>query len=129
MSASCSNEAAEGETVMEKAEIKKLDVGQFVRYCSQDRHWHDALVNAVHGEPQVYRLVHEEEERLHYPCINLVFVVANSEQQDQYGRQTMHESSVMHFSGNAASGFFWCHPEDEEAAFKYMSEAMRNIKS
>lgn len=122
----CGNEAAESETVME---LRRLDVGQFVRYCSQDRHWYDAIVTAVHGEPHKATHYQTGEEVLSYPCVNLVFVVNDEERQDQYGRQIERETSVMHYGGYAASGFFWCHPEDEEEAFKYMAEAMHNIKS
>ena len=115
---------------MEKAEAKKLGVGQHVRYCDPDRRWFDALITAVHGEPQVYRLASEEQDRLHYPCINLVFVVGNQDQQDQYGRQTEKPTSVMHYDGgNAASGFFWCFPEEEGAAVEYINKAIHNIKS
>jgi hypothetical protein len=111
------------------SEVKGLEVGDVIRYCDQVRCWHNALVTAVHGEPQRYRLLNEEEERLHYPCVNLLWVVRDEGQQDQYGRQIGRETSVSHFEGNVASGFFWCHPEDEERASKKMAEALHHIKS
>ncbi|MCK5605457.1 hypothetical protein KAR91_26430, partial [Candidatus Pacearchaeota archaeon] len=41
------NEAVESETVMEKVELKGLEIGHFVRYCSEDRQWYNALITAI----------------------------------------------------------------------------------
>lgn len=111
-------------------EQRPLEIGQHLRYCDQERMWHDALVLAIHGD--VYSGKDADgKEFLQYPCVNLVFVVSNENQTDQYGRQTQKEgaTSVMHYEQYAPSGFFWCHPEDEEKAFAKMQEAMKHIKS
>jgi hypothetical protein len=130
------NEAAK-EAVMERAALKRLEVGQFVRYCSEDRHWYDALITAVHGEPYMARITQDgathldgEVDTAMYPCVNLSFVSGDENAQDQYGRQMVRDkTSIMHYGQYAASGFFWCHPEDEKDAYKKMCEALKDIKS
>lgn len=130
LSALGGNEAVESETVMEKQELRKLEVGQFVRYCSEDRHWYDALITAIHGEPHVAKHYETGEDVLNYPCVNLSFVSNDESAQDQYGRQMVRDkTSISHYGQYVASGFFWCHPEDEEEAFKKMCEALKDIKS
>lgn len=60
----------------------------------EDRKEHDALVTAIHGQPE------------HTPAINLVFVAA-SNGSDQYGAQKRNESSVTHCTDNSAGGRCW----------------------
>lgn len=113
-----------------EAVLKKLEVGQFVRYCSEDRQWYDALITCIHGEP--HKAPHWEtgEEILSYPCVNLSFVSADENAQDQYGRQMERDkTSISHYGQYVASGFFWCHAEDEEIAHKQLCEALQNMKS
>lgn len=124
-------------------ELKKLEVGQFVRYCSEDRQWYDALITCVHGDPYVAPIISgqsyvdgklyegEDTELAMYPCVNLSFVSSDPNAQDQYGRQMVRDrTSISHFGQYVASGFFWCHPEDEAAAaFKKMCEALKVMKS
>jgi len=128
---------------MEKQELKKLMVGQHVRFCSEDRYWYDALITAVHGDPYVAPMVKgksyhngklyegEDTEIAQYPCVNLSFVSDDESAQDQYGRQMVRDkTSIQHFnSGYVASGFFWCHPEDEETAQKQLLSVLKDIKS
>ncbi len=114
---------------MEKAELKALEVGQFVRYCSEDRQWYNALITAVHGEP---RYANEEAGDFtpSFPCVNLSFVSGDESAQDQYGRQMVRDkTSISHYGQYVASGFFWCHPDEEEIAYKRMCEALKDIKS
>lgn len=121
-------------------ELKRLEVGQHVRYCSEDRIWYDALVTAIHGDPRIvkdHQQWNSEEQECftvrevaQYPCVNLSFVSSDESAQDQYGRQMIRDkTSIPHFGEYVASGFFWCHPEDEEEAYNKMCEAMKNIKS
>ena len=71
-----------------------------------------------------------DEEILSYPCVNLSFVSSDESAQDQYGRQMVRDkTSISHYGQYVASGFFWCHPEDEDAAYKQMCEALKDIKS
>lgn len=127
---------------MEKQMLKKLDVGQFVRFCSEDRHWYDALITAIHGEPHMVPLFKgksyvdgklydgEDSEMAVYPCVNLSFVSGDPDAQDQYGRQMVRDkTSISHYGQYVASGFFWCHPEDEDEAHKKMCEALKHIQS
>ncbi len=115
---------------MEKAELKRLDVGQFIRYCSEDRQWYDALITAVHGEPTTYPKSERGPAGVSYPCVNLSFVSGDDSAQDQYGRQMVRDkTSISHYGQYVASGFFWCHPEDEVVAHKQMCEALKDIKS
>lgn len=125
-----------------EAELKRLEVGQFVRYCSEDRQWYDALITAMHGEPRTVRIIGgssymdgklyegEDYDSPQYPCINLSFVSGDESAQDQYGRQMIRDkTSISHYGQYVASGFFWCHPDDETVANKRMCEAMKDIKS
>lgn len=111
-------------------ELKNLEVGQCVRFCSSDRIWYDALVTAIHGEPHKSKHWETGEELCVYPCINLTHVSSDEDAQDQYGRQLIRENtSISHYGQYVASGFFWCHPKDEEDAFKKMCEALKDMKS
>ena len=122
---------------MEKAKLKKLEIGQFVRYCSEDRQWYNALVTAIHGESRMVRITDSgathldgEVDTPQYPLVNLSFVSADESAQDQYGRQMVRDkTSISHYGGNVASGFFWCHPDDEEVAYKKMCELLKDMKS
>ncbi len=119
---------------MEKADLRRLDVGMAVRYCSEDRVWYDALITAIHGEPRTVRVSCTdnvgEVDAHQYPCVNLSFVSSDENAKDQYGRQMVRDTtSITHYGQYVASGFFWCHKEDEEVAFKRMGEAMKNIQS
>ncbi len=132
-------DSAESETVMENAELKRLEVGQFVRYCSEDRQWYDALITAVHGEPRMSHsasivdgksVVSETADLVSYPCVNLSFVSGDESAQDQYGRQMIRDkTSISHYGQYVASGFFWCHPDEEKVAYKQLCEALSKIKS
>lgn len=135
------SEAAESETAMSES-LKRLDVGQFVRFCDEDRRWHDALVTAVHGDAYMAPIFGGKSyldgklyegpdcEIPQYPCVNLSFVSSDPDAQDQYGRQMVRDkTSISHFGQYVASGFFWCHQEDEEEALGKLCEALKDIKS
>lgn len=56
---------------------------------------HEALVTAVWGSPESL------------PAINVVYVSEDESRTDQYGRQTVHNTSVVHESKQSAHGMFW----------------------
>jgi len=96
---------------------RKLKIGCCVLFVDDRYRVHEALVTAIHGDP----LGRTADARIqtddgtvggrdpgsNWPCINLVYVVPEEDQQDQYGRQTKHESSVVHISHNSAGGYCW----------------------
>ena len=120
-----------------KTKIKELLVGQHVKFVNESRVMLDALVTAIHGEPQAIKLLphhvgysEEKGEQVSYPCINLVFVVPNSNQQDQYGRQKESSASVQHLTaGYPATGNFWCFADETEEAKALVAEGTSNTKS
>ena len=68
---------------------KSVQVGDCVVFVDPKRIKHDALVTAVWGQE-----VYDQEP----PALNLIFVSADEKETDSYGRQTKHESSVVHES-------------------------------
>lgn len=95
---------------------RKLKVGMSLVYIDENRKERDSLVTAIHGDPEGnphypdenLRLLHGEDAIVHnWPCVNLVVVDDNEGAQDQYGRQVIRHSSVVHWSQNSAHGFCW----------------------
>jgi len=107
---------------------KKVEVGQHVVFVDQSRGWHDALLVAVWGEPETYTVMHEGQERLHYPCVNLVYVSGDGSKHDQYGRQIERESSVTHYLDTTAPGFCWLHPDEAEQAREHFARCEAGVK-
>lgn len=101
----------------------KLEIGCVVTFVDSRYKAHEALVTAIHGDPlgrtADARIETEDgtvggrDPGSNWPCINLVHVVAEEDQQDQYGRQTKHESSVVHISHSSAGGFCWQWSDEE----------------
>lgn len=80
------------------------DVGAHVEFYDPIGKKHDALILAVWGSH----------------CINLVFVVDDPNQKDNYGRKTFKGyTSVMHGTYQQAHGNYWLWPgeEREEPSF------------
>jgi hypothetical protein len=69
------------------------EIGDHVIFVDEYRVRHHALVTAVHGNSA------------HAP-INLVYV-AKDNRVDQYGKQTIHQSSVVHEEFNSTKAFCW----------------------
>jgi len=46
------------------------------------------------------------------PTINLVFADPEPDRRDSYGRQVKRETSVPHYRGSTAPGFWWALPEE-----------------
>lgn len=71
-------------------------VGDHVIYVDPKCIEHDALVTHVWSDTDVSR------------CINLVFVSDNPDEEDNYGRQIKHASSVQHQSCmQGVPGLYW----------------------
>ena len=110
--------------------IKELAIGQSIWFVTADRKWVPALVTAIHGEiSELVAVEGHQEAGVLYPLVNLVYVVLEDSQQDQYGRQIDRETSVGHYATYAASGFFWCYEDEIDAAKKVMFDRMHEIKS
>lgn len=112
---------------------RKLEINGVVVYIDEYRREHNALVTAIHGDPlgrilsprrkpnpkpsgsgdtYVYEkdedgnnVVDYGEPGTAWPCVNLVLVSPNKDCQDQYGRQLVRHSSVVHQSQSSAQGF------------------------
>jgi len=79
-------------------EASQADVGKHVEFYDPTGKVHDALITAVWGTR----------------CINLVYVVDDESQTDNYGRKTNKQyTSVMHGSDQQAHGNFWLWPGEE----------------
>ena len=68
-----------------------VKVGDHVIYCDSKGIDHNALVQIVWG-PE---------------CVNLVFIAADENKKDQYGRQIEHQTSVTHAGPTTAHGRYW----------------------
>lgn len=84
-------------------------VGDAVIYVDQYGLEHFALLTAVWGEIRNQTLVENgvEREVTIYPSVNLVLVTPNEESKDQYGRQIVRETSVVHTTNQYAHGRYW----------------------
>lgn len=91
----------------EERKATQEDVGRYVIFVDPTGGRHDALINAVWGPD----------------CINVVFVVKDSAQTDQYGRKTSKQyTSVMHGNIQQAHGMFWLWPGQKRAAPQNLPE-------
>jgi hypothetical protein len=69
-----------------------LRIGGPVTFVDAKGHEHDALVTAIHGDPD------------QTPAINVVWVSDDESRRDQYGRQVERFSSVVHERNQSADG-------------------------
>jgi hypothetical protein len=108
-------------------EEKMLRIGQHVVFIDEHRRERDALLVAIHGDPQGRLCLgtkkNEQGEDVtdengilvadygepgtNWPCVNLVVVGDKEEAQDQYGRQIDRPSSVVHWTDSSAHGYCW----------------------
>ena len=72
-----------------------VKVGDVVTYSDRERVEQPALVQTVHGPADAR------------PALNLVLISKDEKKTDPYGRQTEHETSVVHETNQSAGGFFW----------------------
>lgn len=85
---------------------RMLRVGQHLVFVDEDRMERDALVTAIHGDPQ-------GDGGTNWPCLNLVFVTKEPGAQDQYGRQTVRSLSAVHWKNSSAVGYCWRFVDEE----------------
>ena len=132
----CDSGVAESENGMES-----LEIGGVVVYIDEHRAEHNALVTAIHGDPQgrlvmprrkpkenpgsggdMYDYETDENgvilndygpEGESWPCVNLLIVSPTEACQDQYGRQLERYASVVHMSSSSAQGFCYRFPSDK----------------
>lgn len=71
-----------------------LQIGGHIIFVDSNRKEHDALITAIHGDPQ------------YKPAINLVYVAAENGS-DCYGAQKKNETSITHWNDNSAHGNCW----------------------
>lgn len=72
-----------------------LQLGDVVVYVDTLRKKHNALVTAIHGDPE------------DNPSINLLIVSTDVNKDDQYGRQIERQSSIVHSSSQSAAAQCW----------------------
>jgi len=69
----------------------------------------DALVNIWWGAPDAPGYYNEKGEE---PGCNLIIVSDDEKRDDSFGRQSEHETSVVHKSNQPAHGNYWCWPDE-----------------
>lgn len=80
-----------------------LKVGGHVVYVDPKGVQRDALIQIVWSQD-----VYPGD----YPCINVVVISADSNRQDQYGRQIEHVTSLVHKDKQGAHGNYYMLPGD-----------------
>ncbi len=88
-----------------------INVGQPVIYVDENGVAHDALVNQVWMEQPSYTDGKTDHDK---PGINLVRINPDSTMDDQYGRQLLRETSVVHKKYQPANGRYWLKPEEHQ---------------
>jgi len=83
--------------------MKKLSIGDAVVYVDEFGQERPALVTNNWGTS-------EYDPEKGGGAINVVFVSNNSSETDSYGRQTKHETSVVHRAQQSAPGKYWFQP-------------------
>ncbi len=74
-------------------------VGEAVIFVDEHGKSHEALVTAIHDNGQ--------RPNNPFPSVNLLHVVDGDEHRDQYGRQIVRRSSVVHETNQSAHGMCW----------------------
>jgi hypothetical protein len=85
----------------------KVETGSVVVFVDSERKEYEALVTAVWdcGLPEGQM-----------PSINLLYVSDDESREDEWGRQIIRESSVVHTSNNSAPGNYWRLVDEKRAA-------------
>jgi hypothetical protein len=76
--------------------MRKPQYGDHVVFIDEFRKHHNALVTAPWGET----------------CVNLLYVSADEQKTDSYGRQIERESSCVHLTCNEAKAHCWAWPDE-----------------
>ena len=88
-----------------------INVGQPVYYVDENNIAHNALVIQVWLEQPAYTGGSVDHDK---PGINLVRINPDSTMDDQYGRQILRETSVIHKKYQPAKGRYWMYPEEHQ---------------
>lgn len=75
----------------------EVETGETVLYVDAEARTHEALVTTIFDRGDGHTA----------PSINLVYVTKDESAEDQYGRQIVRETSVVHKSQQAAHGMYW----------------------
>lgn len=89
----------------------KVEIGQAVIFSDEHGVEHDALVTQNWGNPgfdadRPFQHDSDPAKTNWPPAINIVYI-AKDERKDQYGKQTVHESSVAFKATTTAPGRYW----------------------
>ncbi len=81
---------------VEHREEVRMEIGSHVKFVDERMGEHEALVTNIfpggdNGEPS----------------LNVVYVSTEEDQHDQYGRQIVRKTSIVHKSKQYAHGLFW----------------------
>ncbi len=89
--------------------MKTVQIGSAVKVVDEVGVTHDGLVTAAWGQnPNEAQEYDDSEDKVVHLAINVVFVSADENKRDCYGRQTEHLSSCAHRSSvGACPGRFW----------------------
>lgn len=90
---------------------KEFKIGDSVIYVDEYGNPHNALVNTW-WDGKDSMLIQDYLSQFGMPGCNLVFVDPDDRKKDSYGRQTRHETSVVHKTKQAAHGRYWCFNEE-----------------
>jgi len=82
-------------------------VGDHVIFHDSKGNPHNAVLTAVWGPEKAFN------DHGQVPCVNLVYVSADNEREDTYGRQIERETSLVHAANQPAHGMYWRWPEEE----------------
>ena len=88
-----------------------INIGQPVYYVDEFNVLHHAIVIQVWNQQVHYT---DGKQDIKRPGINLVRVNPDQNMDDQYGRQLLRETSVVHRDYQPAKGRYWMHPEERQ---------------
>jgi hypothetical protein len=95
---------------------KNMKIGDAVVYVDQHGNENDALLTQVWGEVSFYlsREITKTNETdidnvltANYPAVNLIYINSDEKCKDQYGRQIVRETSVVHRQQQHAPGRYY----------------------
>lgn len=87
---------------------RTISIGDHIKVRDEQGTLHDGLVSQQWGEPG--RVIKDGAQP---PAINVLFVSADTEKTDPYGRQIERLSSCSHKSVTTAPGRYWFFPDEE----------------
>ncbi len=89
---------------------REYKIGQHIIFVDPKGCRRDALVTIWWQDSAYNYSLHKPDAPM--PGVNLIIVSDDPMRSDPYGRQTEHETSVVHKSQQPASGNFWVWPDE-----------------